>query len=614
MHRENPLGELDADGGLLTRYPEVRDRLADRGDGDLTRAGRLLARLDPDEVRAAHADVPVVSVAVTGHGTLGPLVPALTGQLARHGLLLRPYVSGFDAYVFELGDTGSGLYAADPDLTVCVLDPAVVFDEIAVPWTPDDVAAAWDRKLSLIERLAAEHAAAARGPLVLNTVPLTTRYTRQLVDHRSRAALGTAWRRAMLRLLELAERSASVRVVDLDPLLAEGVPAEDPRMDAYAGMHLSAELLDRYAREVAHIARHTAGRTKKCLVLDLDETVWGGVVGEDGPEGIEVAGGRRGAAFAGFQRAVKQLTAQGVLLAAVSKNDLEPVRKVLAEHPDMTLREDDFVRVVANWRPKHDNLRELADMLNIGLDAFVFADDSPFERGLVRRELPEVAVVPLDDEPALHTVRLLADGWFDVPSVTADDRERPARYREEAARKDFLDGFDTLDGYLRELDLRVRLERAAEADIARVAQLTVRTNQFNLTVDRLSEGDVRKRAEDAGTPVLTVRSADRFGDNGLVGALLLRWADGTLWVDNFLLSCRVFGRGIERACLATVLRYAAGEGAAEVRGRYRASAKNGKVADLYPRHGFAEAGSGEFRHDLADVPEPPGHIRLSTDL
>jgi FkbH-like protein len=329
-----------------------------------------------------------------------------------------------------------------------------------------------------------------------------------------------------------------------------------------------------------------------------------------------VGDGRRGLAFTRFQQAVKQLTAQGVLLAAVSKNDLEPVRKVLAEHPGMTLRENDFVQVVANWRPKHDNLRELAATLNIGLDSVVFADDSAFECGLVRRELPEVAVVRLDDEPALHTTRLLADGWFDVPSVTADDRERPARYREEAARKEFLDGFDTLHAYLRELDLRVRLEHAADADMARVAQLTVRTNQFNLTVDRLSEGDVRRRARDVGTPVVTVRSADRFGDNGLVGTLLLRWADRTLWIDNFLLSCRVFGRGIEQACLATVLRYAADRGAAEVRGRYRPSAKNGKVADLYPRHGFVETApeSGEFRHDLTDVPAPPDHIRLSIEL
>lgn len=612
----NPLGDLDRDGGLLAHYAEVPGRLADLGDDDLARAGRLLARLDAGEVRAAHPGVPAVTIAVTGHGTLGPLVPALTGQLARHGLLLHPYDAGFDSYVAELGDTGSGLYAADPDLSVCVLDPAMVFDEVPVPWTPDDVAAAWDRKLDLLERLAAGHAVNARGPLVLNTVPLPGRYARRLVDHRSRAALGTVWRRAMIRLLDLSADSAAVRVVDLDPLLAEGVPADDPRMDVYAGLHLSAELLHRYARDVAHLARHAAGRTKKCLVLDLDETVWGGVVGEDGPTGIEVGDGRRGAAFSGFQRAVKQLATQGVLLAAVSKNDPEPVRAALAEHPGMTLREDDFVRVVTNWRPKHDNLRELAETLNIGLDAFVFADDSPFERGLVRRELPEVAVLPFDDEPALHTARLLADGWFDVPAVTADDRARPARYREEAARTEFLDGFDTLEAYLRELALRVDLERVTETGIARVAQLTVRTNQFNLTVDRLNEGDVRKRAADAGSPVLTVRSADRFGDNGLVGALLLRWADRTLWIDNFLLSCRVFGRGIEQACLATVLRYAADGGAAEVRGRYRPSAKNGKVAGLYPRHGFAETepGSGEFRHGLAEIPEPPQHIRLTTDL
>src|SRR5262249_32703099 len=183
------------------------------------------------------------------------------------------------------------------------------------------------------------------------------------------------------------------------------------------------------------------------------------------------------------QRVAKQLGSQGVLLAAVSKNDLEPVRDVLRNHPGMTLREDDLVRVVANWRPKHDNLTELAAALNLGVDSVVFVDDSPYECGLVRHALPGVAVVPVDGEPGLYVEKLLRDGWFDTRALTAEDRTRVAKYRDELVRKDFLDTFESIEDYLRELKVRVRLAAVTDptTDAVRISQLTLRTNQFNLT-------------------------------------------------------------------------------------------------------------------------------------
>ena len=605
-------------GGLLAaRYPEVRPLLADLCDEELAAAGRLLSRTDPDEVLRLHPATPSVSVAVTGHGTLAPLVAPLTGQLARHGLLGRVTVADFDGWVADLADPDSALYAADPDLVLCVLDPAVVFDEVAAPWRPADVEKALREKLALVSGLAARFGGRARGTLVLNTLPLTRRFTAQLVDHRSRAQLGALWHEANAALLRLAEEHPSVVVLDLGPLLAEGVAAEDPRLDTYAKVHLSPGLLSRYAREVSHLARQVTGATKKVLALDLDDTLWGGVLGEDGAEGVEVGGGYRGEAFAAFQRVVGQLGSQGVLLAVVSKNDAEAVAGAFRARPDMPLAEDDFVRIVANWRPKHDNLTELAAALNLGVDAFVFVDDSPFECGLVRGELPGVAVVQVDSEPALHVERLLRDGWFDTRVLTAEDRSRVVKYREELVRKDFLDSFASLEEYLGQLDVQVRLAPAGPDQLARISQLTLRTSQFNLTTERLQPGKVQELAEDPDTLVLAVNSADRFGDNGLVGAVFAHRAGADLHLDNFLLSCRVFSRGIEQATLAAVLRHARSTGVRQVVGRYRPTAKNGKVADFYPRNGFAplsqDAGATTFRHDLARIPDPPAHITL-TDL
>ncbi|MFD0411548.1 HAD-IIIC family phosphatase [Kitasatospora sp. NPDC127116] len=606
--------DLHRAGRLAADYPQVRARLSVAPEAEFQRAGQLLARLDPEEVLRAHPQVPLVRVAVTGHGNLAMLVPPLTAELARHGVLLRPTVTDFDSYVAELSDPAGELHASRPDLVLCVLDPMMVLDDLPTPWDLDAVRTAVDHRIALIEGLAEQFVVHSEATLVLNTLPLLRRFTAQLVDYRSRARLGALWREAGARLLRLGERSPQVVVLDLDPLLAEGVPASDPRLSTYAGAHLSAPLLAAYAKEAAHLVRHLQGRTKKCLAVDLDETLWGGVLSEDGFEGIEIGEGLRGKAFTAFQRAVRQLAAQGVLLTAVSKNDLEPVREVLRSHPGMTLREDDFVRVRADWQAKPGHLREIAAAIGIGLDSFVFVDDSPHECGVVREHCPEVDVVPLDAEPALHVEKLLADGWFNVREVTAEDGERTAMYRADAARGELRTAHASLDGYLADLGITVTLAPAEPGEIQRISQLTLRTNQFNLTTERLQPADVQDRIDDPTRTVLSVRVGDRFGDSGLTGAVFLRQSGEVLTVENFLLSCRVLARGVEGACLAAVLRQAEAQGVRVVEAEYRATAKNAKVARLYPDHGFRETGGDgattAYRHVLEELPAVPGHIRL----
>jgi FkbH-like protein len=615
-HRE--LMALHRSGQLSSRYPLVRHLLADLSGPELLRAGQMLARLEPDEVLLRNPAVPTATVAVTGHGTLAALIPALTAELARHGILLRPYVADFDSYVFDLSDPRSALYGVDADLVLCVLDPMVVFDEVPTPWRPSDVERVLADKLRLIGQLAASFDTSGHGTLVLNTMPLLRRHAAQLIDHSSRARLGAAWREANARLLRLGGEHPTTVVIDLDPILSEGTAACDPRMSVYAKAHLSQGLLAGYAREVGHLARLLAGRTKKCLALDLDGTLWGGVLGDDGVDGIEVAETYRGEAFHEFQRVVKQIGSQGVLVAAVSKNNSELVRSVLRDHPRMTLRESDFVRVSANWRPKHENLAKLAEDLNVDVDSLVFVDDSRYECGLVSREIPEIAVVALDDEPALHVEKLLRDGWFDARELTAEDRSRSSKYLDELVRKDFLQSFDSVQDYLRELDVQVGLTKVIEPDIPRVSQLTLRTNQFNLTTRRLQPADVRRMADDPAWLVLAIHSRDRFGENGLVGAIFARRDGDAVHIDNLVLSCRVFSRGIEQACLASVLRHARDTGAAAVFGSYRPTAKNGTVKDFYPRYGFVpitdNGSTVTFRHDLAHIIAAPHHVHLTKSL
>ncbi|AUG78809.1 methoxymalonyl-ACP biosynthesis protein FkbH [Kitasatospora sp. MMS16-BH015] len=609
------LRTLAAAGELAARYPEIPQILATAGPEEIAAAGRQLSRLKPEEVIALHPGTDTFTVAVTGSSTLGGLLPALTGELARHGLLLRPWVGDFDGWITELQDTDSELYQAKADLTLCVLDAAAVLRSLPTPWQAADAAAATAATLAQLDRLAAHYLEHGTGTLVLNTVPLLRGWTHQLVDLASRAQLGITWREFNAGLLKLAAKYDRVAVLDLEPLLAESGPVNDPRLAVYAKAEYGDELLGRYAREVGHLARTVKGRTKKVLVVDLDNTLWDGILGDDGADGIAAAVTFRGEAFGRFQQVVKQIGSQGVLLAVSSKNDQEPVVDVLTSHPDMVLRAADFVRINANWQPKDANLQDIAQRLNLGVDSFVFADDSSFETGLVASSLPSVAVIRLDEEPALHVAKLLADNWFDVRELTAEDRARAGLYRSEEARQTLLESTGSMEEYLAQLEVVVDLSPVQEHEIARLAQLTLRTNQFNLTTERLQVADVRERLADDSHLVLAVRTADRFGDQGLVGGVFAHTEGDALAIDNVILSCRVFSRGIEQTAIATVLAEAARRGLRRVTASYRPTKKNHKVREFYPSVGFARAGGTDeepdFAHDLAERLEVPGHVRVA---
>lgn len=604
--------DLLREGRAAARFPALARALSTLDGEELARAGRLLSRLDPDDVLGAHPATPVVSAAITGHGTLTTLVPSLTAELARHGVLLRPSLRDFDSYVRELTDPAGELYAMRPDLVLCVLDPHIVFDEVAVPWTPADVSRTFGEKLTLLDRLATTFESAGGGTLVLNTVPLPRQYAAQLLDYGSRAELGAGWREANARLLRLAADHQSLVIVDLDTLVADGVAVTDPRLSTYAKAHLSPALLAAYARQAGHLVRQLLGLGKKCLAVDLDNTMWGGVLLEDGPDGIEVSGTLRGEAFQAFQRVVKQIGSQGVPVAAFSKNDPDPVREVLRTHPGMTMREDDYLRIVAGWGPKHESIKGFVADLNLGADSVVFVDDNAHECGLVREELPGAAVIQLGTDPALHAQALLAEGWFDTRQLTASDYGRIARYRNDLARKDFLATFDSTEDYLRALEIDVQLLGAQPADVPRIAQLTLRTNQFNTTTRRLQPADVSRLIAAPGSAVLGIHAADKFAGAELVGAIFLSSTPAELTIDNFVLSCRVFARGIEQACLAAIVDHARDRGLAAVNGSYRRTKKNAGVRDLYPRHGFelveeADAVS-TFRRKVDPPIERPAHI------
>jgi FkbH-like protein len=357
----------------------------------------------------------------------------------------------------------------------------------------------------------------------------------------------------------------------------------------------------------------------KCIVLDADNTLWGGIVGEDGPDGIALGPDYPGSVFVAFQRRLLDFQQRGLLLALCSKNNEADVLEVLRQHPHQLVREQHFAALRVNWSPKPANLRGLAAELNLGLDTFVFVDDSPHECLAVRQELPQITVV--QRPAALPDVPRCLDHLptLEVLGLTEEDRQRTELYVQERRRRELRASAGDVDQYLRSLNMRMTIGVNDTRQVARIAQLTQRTNQFNLTTRRYSEADIRQWMTDPDRLVAHFRLTDVFGDSGLVGVALVRGVCGpTAEFDSFLLSCRVIGRQAETAFLHALLELLRQRGVRRVEASYVPTKKNALVKDFWPQHGFtstgedraASPGEDRFTLDLAAAPPaataPPG--------
>lgn len=348
------------------------------------------------------------------------------------------------------------------------------------------------------------------------------------------------------------------------------------------------------AREDMKFLRTRVGKAKKCLVLDCDNTLWGGIIGEDGMGGIKLGEFSPGSAYVEFQQQILELRNRGVILTLCSKNNEEDVWEVLEKHPASVLRRGHIAASRINWNDKPTNIRELAAELNIGLDSMVFVDDSDFEVNLVHQELPEVEVMHLTKGRVFQAREMLASsGWFDTLTITREDRARGDMYAAETVRRQLLDAATDLDSYYRTLGMRLSITFADAFTIPRVAQQTQKTNQFNLTTRRYSEADINAFVSSPDADVLCIQLSDKFGDSGIVGSCILRYVGNRAVFDTFLLSCRVLGRGVEEVFLSYALRCARKRGASIAEGEYIPTRKNAQVEHFFTNQGFTELPSDE---------------------
>ncbi|HOD83370.1 MAG: hypothetical protein BWX88_02919 [Planctomycetes bacterium ADurb.Bin126] len=589
-------------------------RQAVRPDLDYTSAQSLVRAVK--KLRSAGLEGPKpLRLAVLGGFTTTQLCQLIDLYLFAAGADVELYEAEYGIFRQEILDESSGLYAHKPSLVFL----AVSWRDLThLPTISDDRAAVRAKVQAELDEWAQLWRTAHQRlgcQIIQNNFEEPPWRALGNLEKRHPASLG---RFISLVNHELAEAApAYVTVHDVDHLSAAAGRWNwsDARFFHHAKMPCGPEHLCTYAHSVASVIASQAGLSHKCLVLDLDNTLWGGVVGDDGLGGIRLGHATpEGEAYLAFQQYLKELRLRGVVLAVCSKNEDAIAREAFEKHPEMVLRLDDISCFVANWNDKAANLRQIAAELNIGLNSLVFVDDNPAERELVRTLAPEVAVPELPEDPSGYIQALEKHRYFQLVSLNAEDIQRTNSYKANAARKQAQAQASNIEEFLQALDMTGLVQDVNEHSLERTVQLLQRSNQFNLTTRRHTAAQVMAMMSDPAWETTTITLKDRYGDNGLISVLLARREGRALVIDTWVMSCRVLKRGVEHLALNHLARQAARRGLDRLRGEYIPTPKNILVKDHYASLGFAPAGTDTdgrtwWELDLADWTDRPHFIK-----
>jgi FkbH-like protein len=554
---------------------------------------RALASLPSD----ADTGFARVRLALIGSSTLDHLCAGIRVAGLRRNLLIDVWCGGYGQHRQELLDPASNLRKFAPQFVLLSLTASDVVTGISLSASAAEVDEKVARAIDEIKLLWGKAQELKATVIQQNFVNVAE----TVFGSHDRLVPG-APARIVDRLNDrLADAAGQTSVLLLDIARA----AERRGIDAWfdvkrwlqGKMAIAPQAGPLYGDMIGRVIAAQRGLSKKCLVLDLDNTLWGGVVGDVGVEGIILGeGNAQGEAHLALQHYARHLKERGIILAVCSKNDPAIAESAFEQHPEMALKRSDIAVFVANWHDKAENLRAIADRLNIGIDSLVFVDDNPVERARIRESLPMVAVPEMPEDPA-HYVRCLADaGYFEAIAFTQDDQQRAEQYIANAQRDELLGTSSTMDDFLRGLDMSVAFGPFEPINLARVTQLMNKTNQFNTTTRRYAAEEISELASAQDAITLQFRLVDRFGDNGLVSAMILRPdpADSRVMeIDNWVMSCRVFGRQLEFEAMNIAVEAARDRGASALCADFVPTAKNGVINELYPSLGFSRINEAE---------------------
>jgi FkbH-like protein len=556
-------------------------------------------------------------IGVIGSSTLEPLAACIDVKSRLEGFSTETFVGGFNLYRQEALDSGSELYKSDPSVVILAVDAWSVFDKqfIAsfVRVTEAEREATLAHLVSSVSSVVEGLVSNSSALILVNNFVVPVFSPLGIADNKQGIGLHAFFAEANRRLTERFSDSARVFVVDLDTIASDFGKSGIVNWNTWyrGSIPFSEEFTPILAGHYMRYIRALKGKSKKCIVLDLDNTLWGGIIGEDGIDGIKLGNASPGVEFVDFQRYLLSLYNRGVILAICSKNNYDDAIRVLKDHPFQLLKEEHFAAMRINWQNKAVNLVEIAQEINIGLDSIVFLDDNPVERAQISQAYPEVLVVEMPKNPRLYRETIEKLSVFDVLSLTKEDMARGEMYAGKRKREQLEQSATSIEDFLRTLEMKVRVREVTDFDTPRVVQLIGKTNQFNLTTRRYTDAEVGEfRASDKAA-VYSMAVSDKFGDEGVVGVAIVRKTDAEWTIDSFLMSCRVIGRSAETAMLAKIAADAREARARRLLGDYIPTKKNPPAADLYEKHGFVKVSTQgdkttwalDFEHGTVEVPD-----------
>jgi FkbH-like protein len=589
---------MNAAAGTAGAGARLRSVLAhvDETPASYLRAARELGSVGEDGLRE-------VRLAVVATFTADVLAPYLAVEGARSSLAVRTTLAPFGQLEQQLLDADSLVYRSDPQVIAIAARvedgaPALVHDFVRLSRAA--VEREVEEHVGRLEQLVLAARRHSRAQVLLWNQVAPMRLAAGLADAALEPSQSDVFAEINRRLAAVCRATPGAYVFDACRLANEVGLArwEDPKLLLLGRIPWSAAAQVATAKRTARYLKALTVAPRKCLVLDLDGTLWGGVLGEDGPDGIDLGEDYPGNAFKAFHRQLRSYRDRGVLLALASKNDEHEVAEVFERHPDSVLRWEDFAARQIHWEDKAASVAAIAGELGISTDALAFFDDSPVEREWVRARLPEVQVIDVPAEPSRYGAALDESGAFDHLVLTDEDRRRAELYRSDEQRRRFAVGAPSVEEFLRGLAMRVTIGAVDRATLPRAAQLVAKTNQFNLTARRHTQADLERMIAD-GAVALWMRVEDRFGDSGLVGvAVALPAPDRAFAIDTFVVSCRALGRRAEAALLAAVARRALARGASRLIGEYVPTGRNAPAAGFLRESGFAPAAHREGTWEL----------------
>jgi FkbH-like protein len=514
--------------------------------------------------------------------TVEPVVPILKAGAYAVGVALETHLGEFNAYAQEILDAGSALYRFQPDVVVLAVQTRDVAPGL---WRGESAA---DDVLSRFGDWIGSFRKYSKAALIVHSLEVPAVPRAGVLDAQCEDNAADTIQRINRGLRALAREHRGVYVLDYDALVARYGRENwsDARKWLTVRLPVASANLPHLAAEWLRFLHPLSGKVAKCLAVDLDNTLWGGIIGEDGMNGIRLGAEYPGAAFQELQHALLDLTRRGILLAVCSKNNPADAMEALSTHPGMLLQPRDFAAMRINWNEKVQNLREIAAELNIGLDSIAFLDDNPVERQQIRDQAPGAIVIRLPEDPMGYAQAVRDCPWFERLVLSEEDRQRGEYYAAQRGRAELEHSVTSKEEFYRSLEQVAEIAPVNPQSLARVSQLTLKTNQFNLTTRRYTEQQIAEMAASPAWRVWSLRVKDKYADNGLVGVAITRLDGSVCEIDSFLMSCRVIGRTVESALLAHLASEARARGATVLQGWFLPTKKNVPAQEFYREHGF----------------------------